>query len=367
MQGGMINDAQRAQPTMVSSSRRRAQISPGNEGDERPREFGCGFAALGYSMSVTAGHALSRLCHGSKLISLNVCKGCHGVTGKTPQVSLHLPPAGCRADLPRRNQTEAGVGRRRAGLPPQSAVSYPSNVIEVAMKPFLHRFCTIFGLFFGATLRINCLRKEPLPMVQFLMIPPFALRVSESPGIALDRRPEGRFQAILTPIFLKFDGSLTGAICKIPNVYAGPDGLTGPAPQRAPPHPSRESHSVPFAAAITLFKPRVAAPEANLFLLQSEPNRSKPRQSEAIRGIAPGIRAETPVPAVGSLPGGTPVLRTCLDAFDFEHAVRKVHGKFTETYRNLRKPVEGYGSLWKGALRGRHLLPRNWSPPRCTK
>ena len=145
----MINGAQPVQPAKAESPRRRDQISPGNPGDGRPQEFGCGFAALGYSMSVTAGHALSRLCHGSKLINLNVCKGCHGVTGKTPQVSPLLPPAGCRAM----------VCRGRAGLPLQSAVSYPSKVMEIVMKPFLHRFCTIFGLFFWGIFAQQALAK----------------------------------------------------------------------------------------------------------------------------------------------------------------------------------------------------------------
>ena len=47
-------------------------------------------ASIGDSF-VTAWHALSRVCHGSKFIKPNVFRGCHGVTGCTPRYTP-LPP-----------------------------------------------------------------------------------------------------------------------------------------------------------------------------------------------------------------------------------------------------------------------------------
>ena len=104
------------------------------------------------------------------------------------------------------------------------------------------------------------------------------------------RMLERRFQTILTPIFLKFDGCLTGAICRIPNVYAGPDGLTAPTPQRAPLHPWHENFSVPFPSVVAPFDPPRWHPGTPRFYLhpnQSEVIRGNPRQSEVPRGDDP--------------------------------------------------------------------------------
>ena len=143
-----------------------------------------------------------------------------------------------------------------------------------------------------------------------------------------DRMLERRFQAILTPILLKFDGCLTGAIFQFPNVYAGPDGLTAPTPQRAPPHPWLESPSVPLPSVVALFDPPLGHPGIRRFCLhpnQSEVIRSNPRQSEvpggdhfrAQRAFNPptamawggAYRSATPAFALGSpFPGRSPTL-----------------------------------------------------------
>ena len=97
----------------------------------------------------------------------------------------------------------------------------------------------------------------------------------------LDRMPERRFPAILRPDFLKFDGCLTGAIFQILNVYAGPDGLTGPAPKRAPPTPLKRAILSFFPTAV---HPAPAPARASRGYSVCQPIRGNPNQSEVIRG-----------------------------------------------------------------------------------